>query len=191
LPSAYVASLSRVDDPMPGPALPEVALVGRSNVGKSSLLNLLVGRKALARTSRTPGKTRTLNVYRWGEVCYLVDLPGYGWSRAGRARREQWRRLVERYLAERELLAGVIWLLDIRREPSPDDLEFGSRLSSRAVPALLALTKVDTVPRGRRAERAGAIARGLGLGRPRFVLTSSRAALGAEELRDAVLDLLA
>src|SRR5204863_9328677 len=87
LPSEYVLSLVRADQPIEGPVLPELALVGRSNVGKSTLLNLLVGRKALARVSATPGKTRALNVFNWGGRCYLVDVPGYGWSKAGQADR--------------------------------------------------------------------------------------------------------
>jgi GTP-binding protein len=108
--SEYLVSLVRADAPVPGgEGLPEIALVGRSNVGKSSLLNLLVGRRALARASRTPGKTRMLNVYRWGDRCLLVDVPGYGWSRAGQKERTAWRRLVERYLAERPALVGVLW----------------------------------------------------------------------------------
>jgi ribosome biogenesis GTP-binding protein YsxC/EngB len=102
--SAYVTSLVRPDAPIPGPPRPEVALIGRSNVGKSSLLNCLVGRRALARTSRTPGKTRALNVFTWGETLYLVDVPGYGWARAGQQDRAAWRTLVEGYLATRPQL---------------------------------------------------------------------------------------
>jgi GTP-binding protein len=185
----YVTSLPRADQPVPGPSLPEIALAGRSNVGKSSLLNLLVGRRALARASRTPGKTRALNVYRWAR-CYLVDVPGYGWARASRGERAAWRRLVERYVAERETLKGLLWLLDIRREPSADDQAFGALLAARRLPTLVVLTKGDQVGRGRRPERARAIAAALGLMAEDVLLTSARTREGGKELRDAVLAFL-
>lgn len=188
--SEYVISLVRADAPIPGPALPEVALVGRSNVGKSTLLNLLVGRRALARASATPGKTRALNVYRWGERCYLVDVPGYGWARAGQDDRAAWRRLVERYVADRATLRGVLWLLDIRRDPSPDDLVMGTLLAQRKMPTLVVLTKGDQVTRGRRAARVAAIAGVLRLDPAAPLVTSARTREGAEELRDAVLAFL-
>ncbi len=183
----FVTSLARWDDPVPGQRLPEIAFAGRSNVGKSSLVNLLMGRRALARISATPGKTRTLNVYRWGTGCYLVDLPGYGWARAGAAERAAWRRLVTAYIERRETLAGVVWLLDIRRDPSADDVEVGSLLGRRGVPVLVALTKADQVARARRTARAAAIAAQLALDHAEFVVTSARTREGAEDLRDSVL----
>ena len=185
--SEFVTTLAQWNDPIPGPALPEVAFAGRSNVGKSSLINLLMGRRALAHASRIPGKTRMLNVYRWGPGCYLVDLPGYGWARAAAEERAVWQRLVTSYLASRETLAGVVWLLDMRREPSPEDRLVGARLRERGVPTLVALTKADQVPRGQRVARAASIALGLELDAAEFVLTSSRTREGAEDLRDSVL----
>lgn len=104
------------------PSLPEIAFIGRSNVGKSSLLNALVGRPGLARTSGSPGKTTLLNFYRLPEF-YLVDLPGYGFARAGKGARAGYRKLVTSYLRTRSSLAGIVWLLDIRHQPSADDLE--------------------------------------------------------------------
>lgn len=188
--SEYLTSLTRADAPIPGAPLPEIALVGRSNVGKSSLLNLLVGRRSLARASRTPGKTRALNVFGWGGRCYLVDVPGYGWVKVGQAERTAWRRLVERYLAERPSLAAVIWLLDIRRDPSPDDRDLRARLVTRAVPTLVVLTKADQVGRAKRAGRATAIGAAIGMDGKDFLLTSARTREGAEELREAVLAFL-
>jgi len=183
----FVTALVRWDAPVPGPALPEIAFTGRSNVGKSSLVNLMLGRRGMARVSATPGKTRELNVYRWGTGCYLVDLPGYGWARAAAAERTAWRRLVTAYLERRETLAGVVWLLDIRRDPSPEDVEVGATLARRAVPTLVALTKADQVPRTRRIGRATAIAGALALDHAEFVVTSARTREGAEDLRDSVL----
>jgi GTP-binding protein len=188
--SAYVTSLVRPDAPIPGPARPEVALVGRSNVGKSSLLNGLVGRRALARVSRTPGKTRALNVFTWGEQLYLVDVPGYGWARAGQADRGAWRRLVEGYLAGRPRLAGVLWLLDLRRDPSPDDHEIGALLAARGVPVLAVLTKADLVPRGQRPVRVRAVVVALALDEDACILTSSQSREGLEDLRESVVALV-
>jgi GTP-binding protein len=183
----FVTSLARWDAPIPGAPLPEIAFAGRSNVGKSSLINLLMGRRALARASRTPGRTRLLNVYRWGTGCYLVDLPGYGWARAGAAERAVWRRLAAAYVERRATLAGVVWLLDIRRDPSPDDLELGKTLDARGVPTLVALTKADQVVRSHRAARATDIAQRLALDSAEFVMTSARTREGAEDLRESVL----
>jgi GTP-binding protein len=188
--SAYVTSLVRPDAPVPGLSRPEIALVGRSNVGKSTLLNRLVGRRALARTSRTPGKTRALNVFTWGERCYLVDVPGYGWAQVSHGDRAAYRRLIEGYLSTRPQLAGVLWLLDLRRDPSADDVAIGEVLAARGVPALAVLTKADQVPRARRRERAHAVAGGLGLDAAACVMTSARTLEGMEELRDSVLAFL-
>ena len=188
--SAYVTSLVRPDAPIPGPPRPEVALIGRSNVGKSRLLNGLVGRRALARTSRTPGKTRALNVFTWGETLYLVDVPGYGWARAGQQDRAAWRTLVEGYLATRPRLAGVLWLLDIRRDPSPEDHEVGAVLAARGVPVLAVLTKADQVTRGKRLHRLRPIAVALALEEDACLVTSATSREGMEDLRESVLGLV-
>ena len=190
LKSEYVLSLVRPDQPIPAPALPEIALAGRANVGKSSLLNLLVGRKALARVSATPGKTRALNVFNWGDRCYLVDVPGYGWSKAGQADRKSWRELVEGYIAQRQTLAGALWLLDIRHDPSADDISFGGMLAKRKLPVLPVLTKADKIGKSHRAARAGSIAKKVGLPPDDFVVTSSLSREGQETLRDVVLAFL-
>ncbi len=167
------------------PVLPEIAFIGRSNVGKSSLLNALVGRSGLARVSGTPGKTTLLNAFRLPDF-YLIDLPGYGFARAGKQARASYRRLVERYLLERPSLAGVVWLLDIRHQPSKDDLNMQELLARSERPVLVALTKADKLTRSAQAERARGLALALGLQEDQVQLTSSTSRLGIAELAASI-----
>ena len=169
------------------PPLPEVAFIGRSNVGKSSLLNSLVGRP-VARVSGTPGKTTLLNAYRLPSF-YLVDLPGYGFARAGKSARAGYRALVTRYLRQRPTLSGVVWLLDIRHPPSADDREFQELLADSERPVLAVLTKADKLPRGQRAERVRMLARELALPDDQIQSTSSATGEGIAELAAALLHL--
>lgn len=189
LPIEFVGSfpdpLVRLD-----PVLPEVAFIGRSNVGKSSLLNALVGRKGLARVSATPGKTTLLNAFRLPDF-YLVDLPGYGFARAGKAARASYGTLVTRYLRERPSLAGVAWLLDARHDPSASDLEMQELLVESGRPVLAVLTKADKLGRSAQRERARAIARALALPDDQVQLTSSRSGEGMEDLGASILALVA
>jgi GTP-binding protein len=170
------------------PSLPEVAFIGRSNVGKSSLLNSLVGRP-IARVSATPGKTTLLNAYRLPPF-YLVDLPGYGFARAGKAARAGYRALVTRYLQQRPRVAGVVWLLDIRHSPSPDDREFQQLLVESERPVLAALTKADKLPRGLRAAQVRTLAHELALPEDQVQPTSSRTGEGIQDLADALLQII-
>ena len=162
-----------------------MALLGRSNVGKSSLLNALTGRKGLARTSGAPGKTRECNVFRVNEAFYLLDLPGYGYARVSRQQRAEFRRLMDGVL-RRPRIRGAVWLLDLRRDPSDDDRLLAGLLEDAGTPILVAFTKADKVPRRERDERAVAIAGAVGVPGDQCVVTSARTRDGIADLRHAI-----
>lgn len=130
-------------DQYPPSDMPEIALVGRSNVGKSSLINCLTNRKNLARTSSTPGKTATINFYSIGDRYRLVDLPGYGYAKRSKEERESWGRMIEGYLAKRENLVRVIQLVDARHKPTADDKMMLDWINNYGYESLLVATKLD------------------------------------------------
>lgn len=134
-------------DQLPRDKRPQVALAGRSNVGKSSLLNRLVGLKKMAKVSSTPGKTRALNFFLVNDRFYLVDLPGYGYAKVAKSMQAGWGKLIEGYLTSGKDLAGLVLLLDSRRDPTPEDLELLSWLAERQLPAMVVITKIDKVNR--------------------------------------------
>jgi len=129
--------------------LPEIAIAGRSNVGKSSLINCLVNRKKIALTSSTPGKTRVINYYCLDEKYYLVDLPGYGYARVSQNERQSWRKLVESYLVKNRFLKGIIEIIDSRHGFTGSDLEMITWLLQLGLPTLLVATKTDKLPRSK------------------------------------------
>ncbi len=128
---------------MPAPDLPEYAFIGRSNVGKSSLINMLAGERGLAKTSGHPGKTQTVNHFIINEQWYIVDLPGYGYARVSRQRRNEWDRLITSYMTIRENLISLFVLIDSRHEPVASDLEFMERAALQGVPFARVFTKID------------------------------------------------
>jgi len=166
------------------PPLPEVAFIGRSNVGKSSLLNAVVGQR-LAKTSATPGKTRLLNVFLTDGSHYFLDLPGYGYARAGKAQRAAFRGLLAHAL-RREHLAGVVWLLDIRHPPSVDDRAMQDVLVEGETHVLAALTKGDKLSTAQRRARERELREELGLPEDQVIVTSAKTGDGIAELKEAI-----
>lgn len=174
----------------PESSLPEVAFAGRSNVGKSSLLNTLVRRKSFARVSRTPGRTREINFFRINNEFVLVDLPGYGYARISKEKKSEWRPMIESYLRRTTQLRGIVLLLDIRREPSDDDRAMLDFLAETEVPTIVALTKLDKLGRAAGRERATEIARSLELEAEQVISFSSQTGEGRVELLEAIVDLV-
>lgn len=174
----------------PPATLPEVAFSGRSNVGKSSLLNRLVQRKSLARVSQTPGKTQQINFFRVNHAFALVDLPGYGFARVSKALQAQWRPLMESYLLLSESLRGIVQLIDIRHAPTPDDLQMLDFLAELGAPTIVALTKVDRLNRREVAERTAQLTKELGMSDEQVIPFSAVTGEGRNELAAAVVSLV-
>jgi len=178
----FVLSAGGVRECPPGPMI-EIAVSGRSNVGKSSLLNSLVGRKAIAKVSGTPGKTQRLNYFLVNQRFHLVDLPGYGFAKAPESMRAQWRRMMQGYLRERGQLKAMIQLVDSRHEPSREDCEMVRWLQDEGMPFVLVATKIDKLRAGQRLTAMRTITRVLELPASQpIVQHSSEAGDGRGEL---------
>jgi GTP-binding protein len=145
----------------PSDALPEIALAGRSNVGKSSLINSLINRKNLARTSSKPGKTQTINFYRINESFYFTDVPGYGYAKVSKSERARWGKMMETYFTTRETLMGVLHIIDLRHPPTNDDCMMYNFLKYYEIPVTVIATKADKVPRGKWQKHLKQIRQGL------------------------------
>ena len=174
----------------PESPLPEVAFAGRSNVGKSSLLNSLVRRKSFARVSRTPGRTREINFFRINNGFVFVDLPGYGYARVSKEKKAEWRPMIESYLRRTSQLRGIVLLLDIRREPSDDDRAMLDFLAEVEVPTIVALTKTDKLSRAGALESAAKISRALALEPEQVIPFSAHTGEGRIELLEAITTLV-
>ena len=174
------------------PELPHIAFSGRSNVGKSSLINVLLRRtrKKVARVSARPGKTQTLNFYIVNGGFVLVDLPGFGYAKVPRTLRENWQRVVRGYLRRSRELAGVVHLVDARRDPAPGDLAALDLLSELGLPALVVVTKIDKVGKNARGERIARLRERLQVAGDQLLVSSARTGEGREELLGAIAQLL-
>ncbi len=171
--------------------LPEIAFAGRSNVGKSSLLNSLVRRKSFARVSKTPGRTREINFFRINNQFLFVDLPGYGYARISKERQARWRPLIGSYLGRTTQLRGLVLLLDIRRDPSEDDRSMLDFLAQVEIPTIVALTKSDKVTRSAVPARVDEISRALSLETGQIIPFSVVTGAGRTELLEAIMQLVA
>ena len=171
--------------------LKEIAFAGRSNVGKSSLLNLITGRKKLAKVSGSPGKTRTINFYLINDAFRIVDLPGYGYAKVSKSVSQDWGAMMEKYLQGRENLIKVIQLVDIRHQPSKQDIEMYEYLRYYGLDGIVVATKADKVSKNQIPKKIKQIRQTLGLGKEDIVIpVSALKRTGYEELLDVIEELL-
>lgn len=181
----FVTSLAELK-PFPGQGLPEVALAGKSNVGKSSLINSLANNARLARTSSEPGKTRLVNFYLVNGEMFFVDLPGYGFARAPKGERQRWAAMIEGYLERSEHLKHVLHLVDIRHEPTQEDRMMTEYLRHYDIPFTVVATKADKLSRAQRGRTIPAICRGLVVQPWEIIAYSSVDGTGREQLLDRI-----
>jgi GTP-binding protein len=174
----------------PEEALPEIAFAGRSNVGKSSLINRLLRRSKAARVSNTPGRTREINFFRVNDQFVLVDLPGYGYAKVSKDRKAEWKPMIEGYLRRTKSLKGIVQLLDIRHDPTKDDIQMLDFLSEVGVPTMIVMTKTDKLTKSQAAKRIEAIVASLGLDEDQVIPFSAVTGAGRDDLAEAVMSLV-
>lgn len=182
----FVGSFFKLEQ-MPKDRKPQIAFAGRSNVGKSSLLNKLVSRKKLAKVSQTPGKTRAINFFDINDAFYMVDLPGYGYAKVSKTEQASWGKMIEDYLMQCEQLLGLVLLIDCRREPTPEDLELIDWLAQRGLPTMIVITKTDKLTRDKTNRRVHTIEKELGASVLPF---STVTGVGKKELVASINELL-
>jgi GTP-binding protein len=187
----FLGGMASPDGWRPDVALPEIAFAGRSNVGKSSLLNTLVQRRKMARVSNTPGRTREINFFRVNDAFILADLPGYGYARVSKEQRAAWRPLIEGYIRRSPQLRGIVQLLDARHDPTNDDWQMLEFLGEVGVPTVVALTKVDKLTAAQAEKRLAALTDALGLAPEQVIPFSAVTRRGRDELAEAVVELVA
>jgi GTP-binding protein len=187
----YLGPMATATGWRPDSTLPEIAIAGRSNVGKSSLINTLLRRKGFARVSHTPGRTREIHFFGVNGAFAIADLPGYGYARISKERRAEWVPLIEGFLRESPKLAGLVQLLDVRREPTDEDLTMLGLLSDIGVPTLFVVTKVDKLNAKERVERLAAISKAVGTSPEDLIPFSSNTGEGRDDLAGALAALTA
>ena len=186
----FIGPMATAEGWRPTNELPEVAFAGRSNVGKSSLLNRLVRRKAFARVSNTPGRTREINFFKVNDIFVLADLPGYGYAKVSKTRKAEWLPLIEGYLRVSTALRGVVQLLDVRHHPSDEDLQMFDFLAEIEVPTIVALTKVDKLKPREVVKRVHEIAVALRLEDDQMIPFSAETNQGRDDLASALMSLI-
>ncbi|BCB05030.1 ribosome biogenesis GTP-binding protein YihA/YsxC [Bacillus sp. KH172YL63] len=171
----------------PGDILPEFALAGRSNVGKSSFINKMIGRKSMARISSKPGKTQTLNFYKIEETLYYVDVPGYGFAKVSKTEREAWGKMIETYITSREQLRAVVMIVDLRHAPTKDDVMMYDFLKHHGLPCIVIATKADKIPKGKWQKHLKVTKETLNMDpEDDLILFSSETGLGKDKAWDAI-----
>jgi GTP-binding protein len=186
----FIGGMSEKAGWRPDSSLPEIAFAGRSNVGKSSLLNSLVRRKSFARVSRTPGRTREINFFRINNGFVLVDLPGYGYARIAKEKKAGWKPMIESYMRRTSQLRGIVLLLDIRRDPSEDDRAMLDFLAAVEVPTLVAVTKTDKLSKSAARTRVSDLTKMLALESEQVIAFSAISGEGRTELLEAIMELV-
>jgi GTP-binding protein len=186
----FLGGMAKADGWRPPPGLPEIAFSGRSNVGKSSLLNKLVRRRSFARVSKTPGRTREINFFEVNRAFLLVDLPGYGYARVSKERQGDWAVLITAFLRNNPNLRGVVQLLDARHEPTDDDLHMFALLAEIGVPTLVAMTKIDKLSARQRGLQLTALAARCGVEEDQVIPCSAVTGEGRDDLAASLAALL-
>ena len=180
-----------VTSKVPDTAYAEVAFAGKSNVGKSSLINALMNRKSLARTSSQPGKTQTINFYNINDELYFVDLPGYGYAKVSQQEKEKWGKMIEKYLHRSKVLQAVFLLVDIRHEPSANDKQMYEWIMANGYHPIVIATKLDKINRSQVAKQVKIVKQGLGVDKDTIVIPfSAETKQGREEIYDLIDQLI-
>lgn len=185
--SAELETVCGITSTLPRNEFPEIAFAGKSNVGKSSLINGLLNRKSLARTSGTPGKTQTINYYLVDKNLYFVDLPGYGYAKVSESIKEKWGKMIERYLKKSPVLKCVFLLVDIRHEPGANDKAMYEWIVANGFNPIIIATKLDKISRGQVKKQTSIILKGLGAdSSTRIIPFSALSKQGREEIWDVI-----
>ncbi len=185
----FITSLAAYG-PFEGKGLPQIAVVGRSNVGKSTLINKLCRRNKLARTSATPGKTRLINIFLLNGIMHLIDLPGYGFAKVDKKEKERWGAMMQRYFTESEELRHVFCLVDIRHEPTEDDRTMNTFLRQLGIPFTVIATKSDKISRGARSKYLAPICRSLLVQPWEIICFSGEDGTGRDDLLKKIEEIL-